>query len=172
MIQIEARHVIHCDEETFWELFFSPKINAEMYCDVLRFQFLDMLEDREDERTRVRKLAAEPRVRALPLQIQALLGRNFRYVEDSVFDKAARTWSWTMTPNVLQDRLRNTGILRVEPSGPGQVTRVAKATVEAKIFGVGRMLEELLEKEMRAGWDASAAFLNQRVAGHPVQKAS
>ncbi|KYG02417.1 hypothetical protein BE20_50855 [Sorangium cellulosum] len=169
MIHIEARHVIRCDEDTFWELFFSGEVNEQMYRDVLKFPSFEVLEQREDERTRVRKAVGQPRIHALPAAIQSMLGPNFRYVEESVFDKAARTWSWTMAPSLLSDRLRNSGTLRVEPSGPGQVTRVARATIEAKVFGFGRMLEGLMEKEMRAGWDDSAAFLNRWIAEHPAR---
>lgn len=172
MIQIEARHLIHCDEDTFWELFFSPEINEQIYRDVLEFPSFEVLEDREDERTRVRKASGQPRVHALPAAIQSMLGPSFRYIEDSVFDKATRRWSFTMAPSLMSDRLRNAGTLRVEPSGPGQVTRVACATIEAKIFGLGRALEGIMEKEMRAGWDDSAAFLNRWIAEHPAQAAA
>ncbi|WP_438007956.1 DUF2505 family protein [Sorangium sp. So ce321] len=169
MIQIEARHLIHCDEDTFWELFFSAEVNERMYRDVLKFPAFEVLEQREDERTMVRKATGQPRIHGLPAPIQSMLGPNFRYIEDSVFDKAARSWSWTMAPNLLSDRLRNSGTLLVEPSGPGKVTRVARATIEAKIFGFGKVLEGIMEKEMRAGWDDSAAFLNRWVAEHPAQ---
>ncbi|KYF64158.1 DUF2505 family protein [Sorangium cellulosum] len=172
MIQIEARHLIHCDEDTFWELFFSPEVNAQIYSDVLKFPSFEVLEQREDERAMVRKASVQPRIHALPGAIQSMLGPNFRYIEDSVFDKATRRWSFTMAPSLLGDRLHNAGALRVEPSGPGQVTRVASATIEVRIFGFGKMVEGMMEKEMRAGWDDSAAFLNRWIAEHPAQAAA
>ncbi|WP_437677611.1 DUF2505 domain-containing protein [Sorangium sp. So ce131] len=172
MMQIEARHLIHCGEDTFWELFFSGEVNDRIYSDILKFAAFEVLEERDDARARVRKATGQPRIQALPAAVQSLLGPNFRYVEDSVFDKASRTWRWTMTPSLLQGRLRNEGTLRVEPSGPGQVTRVASATIEAKVFGLGKIIEGLMEKEMRAGWDNSAAFLNRWIAEHPPERAA
>lgn len=163
-----VEHVIQCDEDTFWKLFFSRPLNARMYGEVFKFPVFEILDEREDERSIARRATGQPRVSALPEPVGKLLGSNFQYVEDSVFDKASRTWRWTMRPNLLHDRLCNKGVLRLEPDGPARVVRRVEVTVEAKIFGVGRLLEGVAEKELRAGWDQSAAFLNAWLSEHPA----
>ena len=50
---------------------------------------------------------------------------------------------------------------RVEPAGEGKCRRIADISMEAKVFGVGGMLESTTEKNMRQGYDASARFMNQ-----------
>lgn len=164
-----ARHLIHCDEKTFWKLFFSREVNARMYAEVLKFPAFSIVEEREDEVSLVRKAVGRPRVHALPEAVQKMLGSSFQYVEESTFEKAARRWRWKMMPSHMPDRLRNEGVLWIEPAGQGRITRVADVRIEAKIFGVGKILEGLVEKEIRAGWDESAAFLNKWLAEHPEE---
>lgn len=74
-----------------------------------------------------------------------------------------------MMPSHMPDRLRNEGVLWIEPAGQGRITRVADVKIEAKIFGIGKILEGLVEKEIRSGWDESAAFLNNWLAEHPEE---
>lgn len=168
MNRFEVTHVIHCDEATFWRLFFSRAFNARMYSEVFQFPEFEILEAHEDERSIVRKATGQPRINALPEPVQKMLGANFRYVEESVFDKAKETWRWSMKPNLLHDRLKNEGVLWLEPDGPARVVRRVEVTVEAKMFGVGKLLEGVAAKELRAGWDRSAAFLNAWLAEHPA----
>lgn len=169
MTRFVARHLIHCDEATFWRLFFSREVNARMYAEVLKFPAFSIVEESEDELSLRRKAVGRPRVHALPEAVQAMLGSSFQYVEDSVFEKASRNWRWTMTPSHMPDRLRNEGVLWIEPAGEGRITRVADGRIEAKIFGIGKLLEGMVEKEIRAGWDESAAFLNAWLAEHPAE---
>jgi hypothetical protein len=42
-------------------------------------------------------------------------------------------------------------------------------SIEAKIFRIGRILEGLVKKELCAGWDDSAAFLNRWLGQHPPE---
>lgn len=164
-----ARHLIHCDEKTFWKLFFSREVNARMYAEVLKFPAFSIVEEHDDEVSLVRKAVGRPRVQALPEAVQKMLGSSFQYVEESTFEKAARRWRWKMTPSNMPDRLRNEGVLWIEPAGQGRITRVADVKIEAKIFGIGKILEGLVEKEIRSGWDESAAFLNKWLAEHPEE---
>ena len=39
-------------------------------------------------------------------------------------------------------------------------------TIEAKIFGVGGLIESSAEKQLREGWDKSAVFMNKWLAEH------
>jgi hypothetical protein len=67
----------------------------------------------------------------------------------------------------LEGKLRIEGALRCEPRGDAASVRVVDLEAEAKIFGVGGMLEASTAKSLRKGWDDSAAFINRWVAEHP-----
>ena len=51
----------------------------------------------------------------------------------------------------------------IEPAGDGKVRRVSDASIEAKVFGLGGVLEGTAEKEVRDGWDKEAVFMNRWV---------
>jgi hypothetical protein len=164
-----AKHVINCDEETFWRLFWSRELNARMYTEVFKFPHFEILEQSEDERSLVRKATAEPHLHAMPDFVQKMLGSKFRYIEESVFDKTARTWRWKMTPSLMPERLCNKGELRIEQAGRDRVMRIAEVSIEAKVFGVGKILEAVVKKELCSAWDDSAAFLNRWLEEHPPE---
>ena len=156
-------HEIHCDEPTFWRLFMDNGFSEELYSRGLSFPEFSVLELRDGERETYRKLAAMPKV-DMPGAIKKLFGSGFRYTEEGTFDKAARVWRWKMTPGTMADKLRNEGTMRVEPAGHDRVRRIADLTVEAKVFGIGGMLEGFAEKNLREGWENSAVFMNRYLA--------
>lgn len=159
MPKFTVTHEIHCDVDTFWKLFFDQAFNEAMYKQGLHFPEFRVLEQRETDREIVRKVAGQPKM-DMPGPVAKVLGSGFRYTEEGTFDKATRTWRWKMTPSTMADKLRQEGTLRVEPAGEGRVRRVAELVNEAKIFGIGGMLEGFAEKSLRQGWDDSARFMN------------
>ena len=166
MPTFRVSHEIHCDAATFWKIFFDKAFNERLYRDELGFPEFAVTHQEETDTQIRRKCAGKPRMN-MPAPVAKLIGDGFRYVEDGTFDKATQTWRWKMTPSTLADKLRQEGTLRVEPLGPGKVRRVAELLNEAKIFGVGGLIESSAEKELRAGWDRSAVFMNKWIAEHP-----
>src|SRR5262245_41039480 len=100
----------------------------------------------------------------MPGPVAKILGDNFRYREEGNFDKKSRTFHRKMIPRVMPDKMRTEGVVRIEPIGDNKVRRVADLTVEAKIFGVGGLMESSAEKQLRQGWDDSATFMNKYLA--------
>ena len=155
-------HDIKCSAQRFWDLFFDREYNDELYKVVLGFPEFTLIEQRETETGFVRKAAGQPKM-DMPGPIAKLLGSGFRYVEDGTFDKAKGVYRWKTTPSTLADKMRNEGVLKVEPVGDDRCKRIVELTIEAKIFGVGGLLEKSVEKSMRDGWEKSAVFINDWV---------
>ncbi len=84
------------------------------------------------------------------------------------FDKAAKTWKWTLTPSTMADRIKQEGQVRVDAVGDNKVRRTAELMIEAKVFGLGGMIESNAEKQLREGWDSSARFMNDYIAKNPA----
>ncbi len=163
MGKFNVSHEIHCDADTFWNTFFDKTFNERLYLEALGFPDFQIQDQKETEGQITRRVTGTPKMN-LPGVLAKLLGPNFRYTEEGTFDKAQKTWRWKMTPSVLAEKLRQEGTLRVEPAGEGKVRRVAEMIIEAKIFGVGGLLESTAEKQLRAGWDDSAVFMNKYLA--------
>lgn len=155
-------HEIQCNAETFWKTFFDKDFNVKLYKEVLGFPEFNIVEQRETDGGLVRKISGVPKME-LPGPIAKLLGSGFRYTEDGTFDKAKGLWRWKLTPSTLADKTRNEGSMRIEPIGDAKVRRIADLEIEAKIFGVGGLMESTFEKQLREGWDKSAVYMNNWV---------
>lgn len=156
-------HDIQCGVDLFWKVFFDKTFNEQMFKTELGFPEYSVLELRETDKEIIRRVSAMPKMN-LPGPLSKLFGNGFRYVEEGHFDRQTKIWKWKMTPSTLADKLRQEGTLRVEPVGEHSVRRVAELIIEAKVFGVGGLIESTGEKQLRQGWDESARFLNKWLA--------
>jgi len=163
MPNFNLKHEINCDEDTFWKLFFDEELTTKLYLEALEFPEFKVLEMNETDTQIIRKCAGKPVLKDLPGPVAKLLGNSFKYVEQGTFDKAAKTWTWTMTPSSLAEKMRQGGTMHLESIGDGKVRRVVDFVNEAKIFGVGGMLEKSAEKSIRHGWDTSARYYNDHL---------
>jgi hypothetical protein len=160
MIKFTMTHEINCDVDTFWKMFFDKEFNDALYKTALGFTKYDVVDSKDSDKQRTRKVSATPKV-DLPGPIAKLLGPGFGYTEDGVWDKGSKLWTWTMTTSQMSDKLKQSGSMRVEAAGAGKCKRIAEISGEAKVFGLGGMIESTIEKELRAGWDKSADFMNK-----------
>ncbi|MDI3282984.1 DUF2505 domain-containing protein [Polyangium sp. 15x6] len=156
---------INCNEETFWKIFFDKEFNEKLYRDHLGFPEFIITEQRDSDTEIIRKVAGQPRME-MPGPVAKLLGSGFRYTEEGRLDKKTKVWSWKMTPSTLADKLRNEGTMRIEPIGDNKVRRIADLIIEAKVFGVGGLIESSAEKQLREGWNGSAVFMNEWIKTH------
>lgn len=163
MGKFTVTHEINCTVDAFWKTFLDKDFNVELYTKTLGFPEWTILEQRDDDARASRKVTALPKME-VPGPVQKLLGSNFRYTEEGSMTRPERIWRWKMTPSTLADKLFTSGVVRAEPIGDKKTRRIAEMTVEAKIFGVGGLIESSAEKQLREGWDKSAVFMNQFLA--------
>src|SRR5262249_47704120 len=119
MVKFTLTHEIDCAVETFWKIFFDRPFNEALFREGLSFPRFEIVEQRESDKEIYRKVSGTPKMDA-PAPVAKLLGPGFGYVEEGTFDKATRTWSYKITPSALADKLRNEGVMRVEPAGEGR----------------------------------------------------
>lgn len=162
MGKFTVTHEIRCNVETFWKVFFDKDFNEKLYLEALGFPEYKTLEQNETDKQITRKVRAQPKM-SLPGPVAKLFGSGFSYVEEGSLDKGTQVWRWKLNPSTLADKLRTEGVVRVEAIGDDKVRRVAEIEIEAKIFGVGGLIESSAEKQLREGWDASAAYMNKYI---------
>ena len=165
MATFTMRHDLDCDCEKFWKLFFEKDFNEQLF-KALEFPEWKLLDTKETDTEIVRTVKATPKMEA-PAAVAKLLGSSFGYDEVGRFDKASKTLKFIIKPNVMTEKLRNEGTVKCEPRGDGKSTRVVEIIAEAKVFGVGGMIESSFEKSFRTGWQKSADFINKWVKDHP-----
>ena len=165
MPKFTISHEFNCDEDTFWRTFFDKTFNDKLYKEHLQFSHYEVVEERDTPTEVFRKVKGTPKMN-LPGPVAKLLGNGFSYVEEGRLDKATKRWTWKMIPSALGDKLRNEGSMRIEKIGDSRIRRVAEITIEAKVFGVGGLIESSAEKQLREGWDASAPFFQKWIDAH------
>ena len=165
MATFTMRHDLDCDCDTFWKLFWELDFNEQLF-KALEYPAWKLVDTKETDKEIIRTVKATPKMEA-PGPVAKLLGSSFGYDEEGRFDKATKTHKFIITPNVLAGKLRNEGTVKCEPRGEGKSTRIVEIIAEAKVFGVGGMIESSFEKSFRTGWQKSAEFTNQWVKDHP-----
>jgi len=158
MTTFTMRHDIDCCPERFWELFFDNGLQRRFYAE-LGFPKWEVVDMKESDAEIVRIVKAIPKLDA-PAPVVKLVGPGFGYTEEGRFDRASKVFRFTVTPSTLADKLRNEGSVRVEPRGSDTCTRIVEIVAEAKIFGLGGMIEKMTEKTHREGWEKSVHHFN------------
>ena len=165
MADARIEHIFNCSEETFWnKLFFDQDYNRRLFTEELAFPVWKEVkkEDKGDEIHR--SIEIVPKLGDLPAPLKKLVGDGVGYREDGVFDKKTRRYKVKIVPNKLVDKLFITGELHTEPAGDNKCKRIYLASVEAKVFGIGGMLEKRVLGDIQNGYDAGARFTNKYIA--------
>ena len=167
MIEFTLRHPLDCTPQRHWDLFFDPDWTKNLILEGLDFQTCDIDPVRQDGTKRLRDMRVTPKL-VIPAAVAKMLGPKLGYTEKGTYHETTQTWSYRMVLNVLTEKIRIGGDVTIEPLGDDRCTRISKMWVEVKIFGVGGMVEKAAEKNMRDGWEKSAAWINRWLADNPA----
>jgi hypothetical protein len=164
MKKVTVTTMMDCDVDGFWKLFFDREFNTQLYTVGLDFNSYEIVEMSDSHR----RTKGVPKMK-LPGPVAKLLGDSFGYEENGTLDKATNLYRWKMTPNTMTDKLFTSGSVKIESAGEGKVRRISEASIEAKMFGVGGLLEGTAEGEMRASWEKENVFMNRWLREHAAK---
>ena len=159
--------VLPCTPDILWGSFLNESYLNALYLDELESRAFDVLDIGEASR----KLRIVPKMN-LPAPVAKLIGESFAYEEHGTLDRATNEWTWRMVQPADLDSKRKPrkdavtmhGTLRVEPSGESHCRRTDNFTVEAKLFGIGGLIESSIEKELQSARAKEYAFLARWLA--------
>jgi hypothetical protein len=158
MTTFTMRHEIDCTPEKFWELFFDNELQKKIFTE-LAFPKWEVVDMKDTDKEIVRIVKAIPNLDA-PAAVKKVLGNGFGYTEEGRFDKATKLYRFVIKPTTLADKLKNEGTVKCEAKGDAKCTRIVDVVAEAKIFGIGGMIEKMTEKSTRDGWQKGADLFN------------
>lgn len=162
MADVKIEHTYNCSADTFWDkVFFDDEYNQKLFKDALQFPVYEKTKQEDSEKEVRRSINVVPKLGPMPGPLKAVIGEGLGYREDGVFDKKTKHYKTTITPNKLADKMNIKGDFWVEPQGEGKCKRVFHCTVEAKIFGVGGMLEKRVIADMQDSYAKAAEFTNK-----------
>lgn len=163
----EARIVneLFCSESTFWEkLFLDDEFNRRIYLEQLGFGAWRVLRQREISPNLLeREIEVMPKVSDLPGPLRALVGEGLSYREVGLLDRERHRYEVKAHSAKLGDRLLVEGVLTTEGIDAEHCRRVFAVRVEAKIFGVGGLLEKRVISDLEQSHSDSAKFINQHL---------
>jgi len=166
MADARIEHLIQCSDDKFWNVFFDAEYNKKLFLEELGFESwkLVSLDDKGDRIERV--VDVVPRIGDLPGPLKKLVEGGAGYRERDVFDKKAKRMTLNVEPTVLQGKLTISGAMHTEPAGDSQCRRIYVTSVNAKIFGVGGMIEGRIIDDVKKSYDKAAVFTNRWVKEH------
>lgn len=168
MPEITLRHEIETDEDTFWsKIVFDEGFNKKLYIDELEFPQWKLLEMKDDDAKISRRVLVEPATSDLPGPIKkAIGGDKLAYTEEGTFDKKSKRYVFKTIASLMPDKTKVSGEMWAEKIGDKKIRRVARMTVEVKIFMVGGMVEDRIIKDLQSSYDASTTFTNRYIKEH------
>lgn len=166
MPEVTLRHEIETDEDTYWsKIVFDEGFNTKMYVDHLKIGW-KLLDQKEDADKLVRRVHVEPPIGNLPGPMKKAIGDRLAYTEEGTFDKKSKRYSFKVTPSTMADKTKVSGELWCEKLGDKRIARMARMSVEVKVFMVGGMIEERILTDLRASYDRGTAFTNDYIREH------
>lgn len=160
-MEFTIRHTLDIDEDTFWkQLFFDEEFNRALYQDHLKFHTFKVLEyEEKPDGVIIRRTENAPPVE-VPKAIEKALGNATSYIEDGRFDPVAKKFVFTASPTAT-DKIQTRGEVWCEERGEKRIERIVRVEVNAKIFGVGKVVENTIEQQTRQQYDKATEFTRQ-----------
>lgn len=164
-MRYSIKHSFNVDVDTFWnKLFFDPEYNKALFEGHLKFAGYRVLAlDRGPDGSVHRRVECAPAVE-LPAVAKKVIGDSTSYVEDGRYDPKTGRFTVEVTPRVGADKIKTRVTLHAEPRGDKRIERIVEVDNSVNIFGVGKVLELFVEKQMRATYDEAAAFTQRWIA--------
>ena len=159
------KHIFNTDVDTFWDkIFFDPEYNETLFKQHLGFVVYEVLElDKKEDGSISRRVRGVPRVE-IPAAVKKVLGDSAGYTENGRFDPSSKRFSIEVIPNTAADKIKTRLTMWVEPRGDKRIERFVDVESEVKIFGVGKMIEGVIEKQTRDNYGRAAEFTNRWIA--------
>lgn len=167
-MQFTVRERYACGVARFWDtVFFAPEFNEPLYREALGFDRYEVVQlDRDAAGGVSRRIRVMPRLDA-PAAIKKLVGDALVYEEHGRFDPLTRHFKSRLVPSRLADQIRIEADLWLEPLSPSTCERLVRFEVEARLLGLGRVVEKFVERTLRENYAKSAAFTNRWLETHP-----
>jgi hypothetical protein len=164
MQEVTIRHEMACDEDTYWfKCVFEPEYNTKLYLEELKFPEYALEKFEETDAYIKRSVRVAPKIPPLPGPVKKVIGEGLAYTEIGTFDKKTKRYTFTATPHSVGDKAATKGEMWVETLGEKRIARVARVSVDVKVFMVGGLIEDQILNNLKASYEAAAAFTNRWV---------
>jgi len=160
-VKFVIQHEFHTSVEQFWtEIFKSEEFNRALYIDHLRCGYELELWNPATGRRRARVWPTN----TIPKALARVLGDTISFVEEGTCDDDVHRYDFRVLPSRLPERIRVNGSVVTAPLCDRTCERTVTFEIEARVFGIGHMIESFLETTTREQYDENATFINEYLA--------
>lgn len=154
-LTFDAEHEIDIPpEDYFSEIHLAGPFNVWLHEEKLGVGYRELERDLESG---MRKIEMVPRPE-VPATLKKFIGERFKMVEEGRLE--GEVYRFVVHPEKFGDRIKVQGEMRIEPR-PGGCTRRVKITVDARVPGLGGLVERVTEKNVKKSLDESARYANE-----------
>lgn len=165
MKERRIEHTYDCSAEVFWnQLFLDDEYNRKLFVEELHFSSWRVLRQEERGSELHRVIEATPPLGKLPAALERLLSEGLGYEEHGVLDRPNQRYRLEVKPRSLASKLTIQGELTTQPLSERSCRRIYVARAEARVFGVGGMLEQRLLDDIEKSYNKAAVFTNRWIA--------
>ena len=141
------QHIIHrlpISVQRFWkDLFFSPEYTKQVHLQGLGCSSFVVHKPCTGAPYYRRTFYNTPPLN-IPSSLQKMVGDNIGYTEEGSFDPDTQRYNFRLVPSVLQKRLSIEGYYYIVEIDAHNLERHCVLQTTAKIFGVGKKVEEVI----------------------------
>ena len=157
-MNLKTTHTFPIDVKTFWEkLYFHEEYNRALYLTQIGAKSYEVVECKDTEKTLTRRVKITPKQSA-PSILQKMLKGEFTYVEEGTFHKADGTYRFQITPSMMPEKIKVSGVVTAVAAGDKSVKRTIDLSLKADVFAVGGQIEKFVGGEITRGYDESYEF--------------
>jgi hypothetical protein len=162
-MEVRITNLFRVTPEVFWQrLFFDAEYNRGLY-QALGFARCEVQSVETDQHGCVRRvLRAVPPIKAPELVRKRLEGRLY-YLEDGSYDPRSGAWTFESVPSVAAESTKISGVIRAEPAAGG-MHHVVDLSLQVSAFGLGSLIERVIEKNTRESYRLTAEYTNTFVS--------
>jgi len=167
MKERRIEHTYDCSADTFWNrIFLDDGYNQKLFLEELHFESWRVLRSEERGAEIHRVVEGVPQLGDLPATLKRLLSEGASYQERGVVDRTGQRYRLEVTPRSLSSKLSISGELFTTALGERSCRRTYVARVEARVFGVGGLIEDRLLNDIERSYAKAAVFTNRWIAEH------
>lgn len=162
-MKVSTSEVYRCPVEKYLEEYFNPEGRHRRVVGAGGVSF---------SATEVRREAPEWTMRAelveklnAPAAIRKIFGETNRFEEESRWPVGGEVIQVVVRPDRMRDKLSIQMLYRLEGLPDGSCRVTLEMDIQARIFGIGGLVEKMAAKEMPHAFSKDAAFFNAHLVG-------
>ena len=158
-MDIEVTHSFPCSGPALWVALRDPAFQ-EALAEAAAID-RELLEDRPIPGGREQRVRVTARGTLPPVAAKAVGTDRLSWIQRIRSRDAALHLDWQITPNVIPDRVRAEGSVRVTDLGGGRCERLISGVVEVSIPVIGRRIERQIQADLERSYQRAYELLSQ-----------